>query len=289
MSRLTSNSKRYGPFEVGTTQYPVLQWEYSTGYDGDYPNIKRNTISLTIYKFCARISLPQIFKPLETKVIASTWSKETIERLGRNYYFEYTNRIYGFRFSKEYCQIFYGLNEEMGTDIPDGYKEKRIGFHLPWTQYDFLYQKVYDGNMQLVYLETKEDRKPKKDPTKKPVRSDSKYDLIKKMYKKKFKLLDYDNKEVMLDVYYTEMKWTKGTGSFSWLKYLFKPMVRKSIELNFEPAIGKKKNDWKGGLVSMGYDKKDDETIEECVYRFFKEAPEHYRELDKTKVVEQIA
>jgi hypothetical protein len=114
------------------------------GYDED--NSPMNLLHVHVGKFNYYIEIPPIFSSKEEKVYPN-WNDDTVKRLGRNYYINYTPKRYGFSFSDDYLHTYYGIQPGSWTrnDPENSDHTKLIAY--PWNL-TFVRSSVYytDGS-----------------------------------------------------------------------------------------------------------------------------------------------
>lgn len=217
-------------------------------YDGVPP---RNKITIYVFGWIVRISLWAMIRPFVEKVTAG-WDAATVERMGRNYYFNYYEREYGFSLSDgDFFQLHYGVQAGFGN-LPKGVEEKTWCKHLPWTQWRMIRHSYHnlDGSIYSV-------RKPK-----------SSWEEQPGLPKVQFKFRDYDGEMITTTCYIEEREWHLGEGWFRWLSWFAKPKIRRSLDLTFDKEIGPEKGSWKGGTIGHGIDMQDGETPELAFKRY---------------------
>lgn len=77
----------------------------------------------------------------------------------------------------------------------------------------------------------------------------------------------FDNTVVNATICVMEMEWRPLW--FKWTKLFAK--VRRSIDIEFDKEVGKRKSSWKGGTLGCGYELLPNETPAECLKRMEKE------------------
>lgn len=82
-----------------------------------------------------------------------------------------------------------------------------------------------------------------------------------------YKLKSGKVQNVTAECYVKEMEWRRK----AWMKYPFKNLVRRTIEINFSDEVGERAGEWKGGCVGCSYKIRKGETIEQCLRRMEKE------------------
>ncbi len=80
--------------------------------------------------------------------------------------------------------------------------------------------------------------------------------------------MDFDQQSVVATCTITEMEWHRGEGWFKWLKFLYSPKIRRSLDLAFNAEVGPEKGSWKGGTTGHGIDMLKGETAEDAFKRY---------------------
>lgn len=217
---------------------------------GDGEEYAGCSMNLALAGYSARIPLPPIIKPTAIKVTPKCWDAETIKRLGRDYYYNYIRREYGFYLFDNHFNINYGRS------TCDSSTEQRWSCFLPWKEYKYLGIKLFniDGSLPLDVPTRKEDWKEIE-----KARSE--------ISKAAFLLRDYDGEEVIAICHIEERRWDLGVGICSWLKYITPRRYRKVLAYEFSDDVGKRKNTWKGGIMASSIDLKDNESPESAIRR----------------------
>jgi len=248
------------------TSYPIYQLEFKAFFDEDgyydekddgYKCGERNVLRVSFNHKTWSIYLPKIISTKKVKVFPS-WDKETIERLGRDYYYNYITKRYGFYYSPEE----YFLHISYGIDAPEliSYIDQDFGWFVPWLEHKFSHYEFYDLDNKTKLYEFKDIK-----------RFDcfrEREKIIDKVPKIRFQCLDYDNETIEATVYIEKRVWTKGTGWFQWLKYFNAPLEVKSIEIKFNKEVGERKGSWKGGTIAHGFEIKENESVVDCFKRY---------------------
>jgi hypothetical protein len=207
---------------------------------------------LTIYflKWFWYIRIPNIVKPIITKVYPTSWNEETKKRLGRDYYENIVIRKYGIYLYETHFNIMYGA-----YDTQDSNKEQRWSCLLPWEESRFVRHSYYDLDGK---FHGNEDKKQ--------------WDLMRNTVpKRKFKFLDFDGEEIEATTYIEERQWKRGVGYFKWLSFFYSDRIRRSLDLSFNKEVGKRKGSWKGGTIGHGVDMVGSELHLEAFQRYCKE------------------
>jgi len=274
MNRLTDNDKKFGPITYAKVNWKRISFILSSGdnYDG-VPSL--NAITVYALGWVFRVFLPAIIRPFAQKVTAHGWDAETIKRLGRDHYFNYFEREYGFSLSDgEFFQLYYGIQSGFGN-LPDGVKEQSWCKHLPWTQWRMVRHSYHnlDGSVYSV-------RKPK-----------SSWEEQPDLPRVKFRFKDYDGEIITATCHIEEREWHKGEGWFKWLSWLAKPMIRRYLDMSFDKEMGPQKGSWKGGTIGMACDMStgiQGDTPETAFRRFCQEEQERKGKKFKLQFLQNV-
>lgn len=256
MGRLTENDQHFGPITYGRAgSWRPLRLVLSSGGDNDEGEVRNN---LTAYAFgwCAQINLPNILPPYRVKHMALSWDAATVARMGRNWYFETFPREYGFSLSDGFLQLF------LGAQTHDSVTTHDWACHLPWTQWRFVRFSLYDlaGSHFWTQLEV--------NCAKGFDRYTAQRDAESNCQKASFVLEDFDGERITATTHIEEREWHFGTGWFKWLSLFRKPMIRRSLDIEFSAETGPEKGSWKGGTIGTGIDMLPGELHEQAMRRF---------------------
>lgn len=214
--------------------------------------------------------LPQIIKPY----------KKWINYDNGGYWDEHPTS-YSISLVDDCIHVYYGPQTHDSTTT------KSKLFFLPWKQYRFIRESWYADDGSLMRTDYEKDRIPFK----------FKHDFKRKIPKSVFEIEDSDGEIIKADVYIHEREWKLGTGIFKYLFCLKKPMIKRSIEIEFEKEVGPEKGSWKGGTLGMGFDMESGENAEDAFKRFCEQDQrskyknykvKFLRKLDYTKEIEVL-
>ena len=239
---ITPISNEYNYFYISSGDYE----------DGD--SKPQCTLTIGIFGKYITINLPAIIKPKKTKVIAR-WDAATVARLGRDYYYHYDRRNYGFSLYDGHVSIMDGVQ----TD--DSSTTKGIGFFLPWTQMTFLRRTIFDCDGKF-YANFPDFPKLKRH------KWEEEHQATETVKKVSFVFADYDGETIIAKCFIEEREWSHGEKWCSWLKYFKKNKVRRSMDIAFSSQMGRKKGSWKGGTLGHGIDMLPNETCIEAFKRY---------------------
>ncbi len=249
-------NKHWGPFTWAYSQ-PVGHYKsYGASLRTSGEDSSRES-SYLLFEFGTKrliVELGGLLKRYQAKVIPG-WDSETIKRLGRDYYFQYTARVYGFTIAEGNLHLRYGASTY------DSLTDKSKCYFIPWLQDRYIGTRFFDvnGNLQYFYVERLVERS---------VRFERRQELQDATDKVIFEVEDNDGTRVMVTTYITEMEHRWGEGYFKWLSWFRKPMLTKRLELDFASEIGSQKGSWKGGLMGCSADMLPGELHESALKRW---------------------
>lgn len=234
--------------------------------DDHYPGC---TLKMTGFGYWVSIRLPAIIKPVRWKVKAHTWDAATIERIGRDWYWDYDSREYGIGIhSGNHFNLYYGRQSD------DSRLEKRWSCFLPWTEIKLVRSSGYglDGEW-LVDFDQKN--------------WEQKFAQRDALPRAKFLFADYDGQIITASCYIEEAEYSKGVGYFRWLRYFVKNKVFRSMRMDFSAEVGREKGSWKGGVVGSGIDVQAGELHEAAFKRYCEK--QNLRFLGRAEDVQAVA
>lgn len=199
----------------------------SAGQEDEKPHC-----SLVLYAFRKRIeiNLPNIIK------IKQITKKFTTPDGSEKQYIEYIRREYGFSLSDGFLSVFFG------DQTHDSSTTQSWSYFLPWTQWRHVRHSYYDLDGDFLF-----DAKPKFDY----------YFEKEKIPYKCFNFYDFDGEEIQARTWIEERQWERGEKPFKWLSIFYKPKIRRSLDIEFNKEVGRRKGSWKGGTLGHGIEMLD--------------------------------
>ena len=255
MGRLTDDDRHLGPLTYARSSWTAWRLIYSTG--GGDEGDKFNSITLYLFGWIFRLRLPNIIPPYRQKVVAQYWDAATVQRMGRDWYWDEDPRQFGFSLHEGFLQIFHGRQSHDSTT------DRTWCCHLPWTQWRHVRQSWYGPTGQ--HIETLWDT------TSREVRAaqwEWRSEFVQTLAKTCFEVIDADGTRVVARTHIEEREWRFGTGLFQWLSLFRRPRIRRSLDIEFDTEVGSDKGSWKGGLVGTGIDMEPGELHEAAFRRF---------------------
>lgn len=253
--RWGDNDRYWGPFtyarERRKTGYRPFAAILSSGSLEEDPRCR---LRLSAVGHTLIAALPRIVKPWRRKITAN-WDAATIERLGRNWYWDEYPREYGFSCSKGFLQVFYGPN------TMDSSTDHTWGKFLPWKQWRHVRRSVYGLRGELIA-----------DVPDYSWRDEGSYERAKEIEAScpvaVFEFDDFDGERILATTRAEEREWLFGEGWFKWLSLFRKPKIIRSLDISFSSETGPRKGSWKGGTIGHSITMLPGELHEDAFRRY---------------------
>lgn len=255
--RWSDNDKYLGPFTYAysATWRPIAVVLSSCDDDHyDYQGVNSSTFRLSAFGFTLIAHLPEIISPRKQKVFPG-WDETTVARLGRNWYWDIDQREFGFSYSDGFLQLFRGRRtNDISTD-------QTKSWFLPWTQWRHVRHSYYglDGNL---FFDDPENMSWLSKEREAAQAKAAECPAVKYAFK------DFDGEDIVATCRIEEREWRFGTGYFKWLSAFRKPMIKRSLCLDFSKETGRRKGSWKGGTVGHAIDMHLGEAPESAFRRY---------------------
>ncbi len=216
--------------------------------DEDYDN---TTLNWSLNDHYSHINIPEIISPVEILI------RYSINGINKNY-IRLLRRKYGFSVYENFITFNYGICEY------DSSVDQSKSFNLGWRDHTFVRCSIYEPkwNSLFAHCELKGIKK---------WNSDEVAELRASVPKISFRFNDFDGEEIIATCLIEEREWHIGSGCFSWLKYINKPLIRRCIDISFNKETGSRKGSWKGGTTGTGIDMLPDECISSAFLRYANE------------------
>ena len=253
-NRWSDNDRYFGPFTFARDRgYKHIAVMLSSGDHDDEHGRCRLRISLWGFTFIA--ALPQIIKPYKVKVSAPSWDAATVERLGRDWYWDVYEREYGFSCSERFLQL------KLGRQTHDSTTTQSKGYFLPWTQWRFIRWSMYDTAGAHFWTEPKRFAGTPYDFMASTVARDTCPSAT-------FAFKDFDGEELTANTVIEEREWKFGEGWFKWLSAFRRRKIRRVLDIQFSGETGQRKGSWKGGTIGHSIDMLPGELHEAAFKRY---------------------
>lgn len=244
------NDRQWGPFlysKNGTFKQAACILE-----SGDGEDYKGCTLRLTGFGHTFIVALPPIVKPEVTRVRATYWDEETIKKLGKDWYEETHERRYGFTSHEGSFQLYYGA----GND--DCSRNRRMSWSLPWRQWRHVRHSMYDTHGRLLWDSNGADSNDVRDW----VQASESCPAMTFVFE------DFDGEVIEARTYIEEREWRFGKGWFKWLSFFRRPLVARSLKIEFSSEVGGEKGSWKGGIMGHSIEMEEGEMHEAAFKRY---------------------
>lgn len=252
--RWSDEQRRLGPFTYAWSDcYKSMAAVLDSGH-GESPGCH---LRLSAFGHTLITELPAVIKPWRRKIIASTWDAATVERMGRNWYWDEHANEYGFSLSDGHLMLY------LGPQTHDSETTQSWSCFLPWTQWRHIRRSLFDAKGKHFWTEW--DR-----PRHFELRDDwgAYQACVGACPTVAFEVEDFDGQRVIAKCRIEEREWRFGTGWCKWLSVFVKPKIRRSIDIDFAKEVGLDKGSWKGGLCGTGIDLLPGELHESAFRRF---------------------
>lgn len=248
--RWGDNDKYWGPFTYASGDYDRLAIMLGSG-DDEYPHCR---IRFSAFRQTLIVRLPAIIKPAKEWVDTSKydWNKD---KEGPQGYWDIHEREYGFSYSEKALHVHYGEQ----THCWPGSKSKV--FFLPWLNWRHVRTSCYGLEGEHYYTEPKKYRFGTPE-------GEQVWEIRKSCPTVSFSFFDYDGEQIAAKTRIDEREWKFGEGYFKWLSWFRKPMIRRSLDLDFSKEVGPKKGSWKGGTTGHSIGMLQDELHEAAFKRY---------------------
>lgn len=246
--RWSDNDHDFGPLTFAwSPAYRHFALMLSSGNDeGSSACLRLSASSATVI-----LALPRWLVPTEKKkVFPRSWDAATVERLGRNWYIDQTERAYGVSLTDGHLNFCYGRQSN------DSSTEQRWGWFLPWTQWRHVRHSLY-GLDGAHFADAPEFGS-----------WDERHRVCESCPTASFSFHDFDGEVLTVATKIEEREWRLGTRWFRWLSAFRAPKVRRSLDLRFSGETGRRKGSWKGGTMGHSIDMRPAELHASAFQRY---------------------
>lgn len=272
-NRLTDKDTHFGPIDIGQRS---KSWK-PIGIDirsGDVEH-KGCSLNLRAFGWTVRVRIPQLVKPHRVWVPTGhyAWAKSPSDG-----YWDVHACQYGFRLSDGFLQVF------LGPQTHDSITTKSWSAFLPWTQWRHVRHSFYDLGGDHFWTDWDRPRGfSYRDAW--TVRQSA----IAACPAAIFEIEDYDGQRIRVTTRIEEREWRFGEGWFRWLSLFRRPMVRRSLDIEFASECGPEKGSWKGGLMGTGIQMLPGELHEGAFRRYCAMEHQDRHGRYRIKFVERVA
>lgn len=247
--RWSNNDRHFWPFTFSlacTTRWGfMLDSGANDGGSGDCH------IRLYCWRWTLICELPRLVRDWRVRRTGN-WDSETVARIGRDWYDEVFPREYGAYFSDGALFIHYGAQTH------DSSTDQNKCFFLPWRQWRFIRQSLYDLQGRHFWTERADERSA----------WEASSAVKAACPKAKFEFDDFDGERIVATTHVEEWEWRFGEGWFKWLSLFRRPKIRRELRIEFSAEVGPEKGSWKGGTTGTGIDMLPGESHEAAFKRY---------------------
>lgn len=249
--RWSDENHHFGPFTYSRCRngYRPLALVLNSGH-GESPgcHLRINGFGHTLIA-----ELPRVVKPWRQWVATGHyhWAKSKDD----GYWDEHSNE-YGFSLSDGFLQVF------LGAQTGDSTTTQNWCTHLPWTEWRHIRRSFYDARGEHFWTEwDTRGRAYRADWRATKAAEEACPALV-------FEIDDHDGQRIKATTRIQEREWHFGTKWCKWLSWFRKPMVRRSLDIEFSSEVGTEKGSWKGGLIGTGIEMLPGELHESAFRRY---------------------
>jgi hypothetical protein len=254
--RWSDNDRYFGPFTYAKDgSYRSLAIVLASG-DDEYPSCQ---IRFSGFGRTFIIALPKIIRPWKEKFAKVEADRPELRARIGDYYYHVHQRQYGFSLSTsgrvgdrsyDFLQVFYGPQTHSSDT------DQVWCWFLPWKEWRHVRRSLYglDGE----HFQDIPERAP--------------YEVYKPIEDacstRTFAFADYDGEELTATTKIGEREWLRGRGWFKWLSWFYRPMIQRSLDIEFSGETGDRKGSWKGGTMGHSIEMLPGELHEAAFRRY---------------------
>lgn len=221
------HTKAYGFISVRQSDHNGYSLLYCSDTRVEGEGLK-NTLTLHWGKrFLLEATLPPFIKPVEVKNNLSVLDPAAIEQLGRESFYDYYPRWYGFSVLGGFLQWYYGRQNTSRTPKRD---ERKHHWFLPWREYRLTGHLLLDPKERVFW-----DRRDSlmRGVSRRWNRPMPYFTAREKVPKHSFWVEDSSGYPVAVHVHIEVRTWRKGIGRFRCLSWFTPAVVKRTLEIEF--------------------------------------------------------
>lgn len=257
--RWSDSDTYWGPFTYARETYSAIAAVIESGSRDDCAGTR---LRLSAGRRTLIMALPPIVHPWRRKVKFTDAELKT--RLGRDWYYDTHRRAYGFSLTGsgrvgchgvryDFLQVF------LGRQTHDSSTEQSWSKFLPWHSWRHVRHSLYgldgahfDDMPKGFFGDSWKERKA----------------IETACPSATFAFTDFDGEALTAKTRIGEMEWLRGEGWFKWLSWFYRPMVSRSLGIEFSGEVGERKGSWKGGTTGHSIDMLPGELHEAAFRRY---------------------
>jgi hypothetical protein len=265
--RWSDDDHHFGPFIYAKDKYHNLACVLGSGDDDEYPGCR---LRMSAFGHTLIIVLPPIIKPWKRKVMVPEWNHDgTAQRLGRDWYYDSHEREFGFSYGGTgavgeggFLQVF------LGPQTMDSSTTKSWSCCTPWNNWTHVRHTYYDLGGKPFWDEPQNMPWAKLGSAEWRSRYDTEKAKVDSCPTKTFSFTDFDGEQLTAKTRIEEREWRLGTGIFKWLGRFKKPIIHRSLDIDFSGETGRRKGSWKGGTTGHSIEMLPGELHEAAFRRY---------------------
>ncbi len=261
--RWSDNDHNLGPFTYARDKYRNYACVLSSGDGDEYPGCQ---IRISVFGHTFISALPSVLRPwrkqitfLSTDMYGKSTSQSYWDSHAREYGFSYSNDSQGGRVGGGgFLQVF------LGAQTHDSSTTQSWSCFTPWNNWRHVRHSYYDlrGNYYWTDPEYTKSKYNKK------LSWDVKKQIEDACPSRTFCFTDFDGEFLQAKTRIEERQWEFGTGWFKWLSHFRKPIIHRSLDIEFSGETGKRKGSWKGGTIGHSIEMKPGELHMDAFIRY---------------------
>lgn len=255
--RWSDDNKHLGPFTLCRGDFSRWGFMLNSGGCHESSRNKGCHLRLHIGTTTLIVELPRLLPDYRIRHVPESWDAATVARLGRNWYDEVFPREFGAYAADDAMHIHFGPQTFDSTTT----RSKVVW--IPWKQWRFIRHSWFGPTGQ--HIETLWETR---DRTVRDAQWEWRREFEASLVKTRFVIEDSDGARITAATHIEEREWRLGTGLFAWLSLFRKPMVRRSLAIEFDKEVGPDKGSWKGGLIGTSIEMLPGELHEAAFRRY---------------------
>lgn len=250
--RWNDNDHYFGPFTYARdTSYRSWAVALRSGDDEE----RGCSLRLSGFGRTLIIALPDIIKPWKEK-FGKVEDPAVRARIGDHYY-----HVHAREFSVSFSRTgmigdCWAMHLHYGPQTGDSCTEKNKCYFLSWTRWRHVRHSLYDWRGE--FFATIPEKGNWTDHR----------ELVGSCPIRTFGFHDFDGEALEATTRIEEREWRKGEGWFKWLSWFRKPIIQRSLNIEFSDETGEEKGSWKGGTMGHSISMLPDELHEAAFRRY---------------------
>lgn len=249
--RWSDSNKHFWPFTFAKDCYSKFGFMLDSGANDGGPGDCH--IRFYLFRWTIICELPRIIRDHVKRKQVHGWSHDDIARIGRDWWEDRHPREYGIYYADKSLFIHYGAQTH------DSLTDQNKVVFLPWLHQRFIRLSLYDLNGEHFWTQLESTR----------LATWAAESAVKNACPKAcFEFEDFDGQKIVATTYIEEREWRRGTGFFKWLSWFSRPLISRSLCLDFSAEVGPEKGSWKGGTCGHSIEMLPGELHEAAFRRY---------------------